>query len=100
MLSLGPEALYVAHFGRLTDPRRLAGDLHRLIDAHAELGERCRRAGKQRKRLLMEGVSDLVLAERERQEWRLPREKVLEVFALDIELNAQGLASWLDAEGE
>ena len=100
MLSLGPEALYVAHFGRLTDLRRLAGDLHRLIDAHAELGERCRHAGKQRKRLLMEGVSDLVLAERERQEWRLPREKVLEVFALDIELNAQGLVSWLDAEGE
>ena len=100
MLSLGPEAVYVAHFGRLTDLRRLAGDLHRLIDAHAALGERCRRAGKERKRLLKEGVSDLVLAESARQEWRLPREKVLEVFALDIELNAQGLESWLDAEGK
>ena len=100
MLSLGPEAVYVAHFGRLTDPPRLAADLHRLIDAHVELGERCRRAGKQRKRLLTEGVSDLVLAERERQAWRFPREKVLEVFALDIELNAQGLESWLDSEGK
>jgi len=41
-----------------------------------------------------------VLAERERQGWRLPREKVLEIFALDIELNAQGLESWLAAEGK
>jgi hydroxyacylglutathione hydrolase len=98
MLSFGPEALYVTHFGRLTNLTVLGADLHRLIDAHVELGERHRRAGAERKRLLMEGVRSLVLAERERQGWRLPSEKVLEVFALDIELNAQGLESWLDAD--
>jgi len=98
MLSFAPQALYVTHFGRLTNLTVLAADLHRLIDAHAELGERHRRAGAERKRLLMEGVRSLVLAERERQGWRLPSEKLLEVFALDIELNAQGLESWLDAD--
>ena len=98
ILSFQPEAVYVAHFGRLTNLTVLAGDLHRLIDAHAALGERHRRAGAERKHLLTEGVRSLVLAERERQGWRLPREKVLEVFALDIELNAQGIESWLDAE--
>ncbi|MGH8704659.1 MAG: hypothetical protein ACREUO_04475 [Burkholderiales bacterium] len=97
LLSYGPEAVYVTHFGRLGDLERLAGDLHRLIDAHAELGERHRRAGAERLRLLKQGVTDLVLAERQRQEWRLPIEKVLEVLALDIELNAQGLESRLDA---
>ena len=100
MLSFGPDALYVAHFGRLTNLKVLAADLHRLIDAHAELGERHRRAGTERKLLLTEGVRSLVLEERARQDWRLPSEKVLEVFALDIELNAQGLESWLDAEGK
>jgi glyoxylase-like metal-dependent hydrolase (beta-lactamase superfamily II) len=100
ILSLRPEAVYAAHFGRLTNLTVLAADLHRLIDAHAELGERHRGAGAERKRLLTEGVSELVLAERERQKWRFPREKVLEVFALDIELNAQGLESWLDSEGK
>ena len=100
MLSLAPEAIYVTHFGRLTNPAPLGEDLHRLIDAHAQLGERHRRAGTGRKRLLKEGVSELVLAERERQGWRLPSEKVLEVFALDIELNAQGIESWLDTEGK
>jgi len=89
-------ALYVSHFGQVRDLARLAADLHRLIDAHAELGERLRRAGAARRRRLEEGITNLVLAERARQGWRLPEEKVLEVFALDIELNAQGLESWLD----
>ena len=100
MLSHAPEAIYVTHFGRLGHPAALAGDLHRLIDAHAALGERCRGAGAERKRLLKEGVSVLLLAERARQWWRLPSEKLLEVFALDIELNAQGLEAWLGAEGK
>lgn len=63
-------------------------------------GERRQGAGAKRKRLLKEGVSELVLAERARQGRRLPVEKLLEVFALDIELNAQGLESWLDSEGK
>jgi hydroxyacylglutathione hydrolase len=100
MLSYGPAAVYVTHFGRLDDPRRLAADLHRLVEAHAELALRCRGAGAERHRALKEGVAALVLAERERQGWRLPSDAVLELFALDIELNAQGLAAWLDAEGK
>jgi hydroxyacylglutathione hydrolase len=98
VLSYGPEALYLAHFGRLTNPQALGADLHRLIDAHAALGERHRDAGAERKRLLVEGVRSLLLEEKERQGWRLPSEKLLEVFALDIELNAQGLESWLDSQ--
>lgn len=98
LLAYRPEALYVTHFGRLSDLGRLASDLHRLIDAHAELGERLRRAGAERRALLREGITELVLGERTRHGWRLPREKVLEVFALDIELNAHGLEFWLDAQ--
>ena len=100
LLSYEPRALYLAHFGRLTGPTALAGDLRRLIDAHAALGERHRSAGAERKRLLTEGVRSLILEEKSRQGWRLPDEKLLEVFALDIELNAQGLESWLDSPRE
>jgi len=98
MLSYGPQSLYLTHFGRLERPAALAGDLHRLIDAHVELGERHRGAGIERKRLLREGVTAIVLAERERQGWPLTREETLDLFALDVELNAQGLEFWLDAE--
>jgi len=97
MVSFAPAAAYLAHFGRLSNPTAAAPDLHRLIDAHAALAERHRNAGAERKRLLKEGVSALVLEEKARQDWRLPSEKLLEVFALDIELNAQGLESWLDS---
>jgi len=100
MLGYRPEALYLAHFGRLTEPTAHAADLHRLIDAHAALGERHRDAGAERNRLLREGVRALVLEEKRRQNWRLPSEKLLEVFALDIELNAAGLESWLDSQRE
>ena len=97
LMSFRPEALYVTHFGQLRDVGRLAGDLHRLIDAHAALGERNRDAGEARLERLEQGVAEIVLSERARQGWRLAPEEVLRVFALDIELNAQGIAAWLDA---
>ncbi|MEW6689110.1 MAG: MBL fold metallo-hydrolase, partial [Pseudomonadota bacterium] len=100
MLAWDPRALYVTHFGRLANPAGLAADLHRLVDAHAELAERHRGAGAERKRLLVEGVSAILLEEHARHKWRLSTEKLLEVFALDIELNAQGLESWLDFRGK
>jgi len=98
LMSFRPEALYVTHFGQLRDLGRLAGDLHRLIDAHAELGEQNRDDAGARLEHLKEGVAGLVLRERERQGWRLTAEEVLRVFALDVELNAQGIAAWLDAQ--
>jgi hydroxyacylglutathione hydrolase len=98
LMSFRPEAVYVTHFGRVRDLERLAADLHRLLDAHAALGERCRDAGADRHARLKDGVAGIVLAERERQGWRLSAEETLRVFALDIELNAQGLAAWLDRE--
>lgn len=100
MLALAPGAVYVAHFGQLRDVPRLAADLQRLVEAHAALGERCRTAGESRFSLLKEGVTSLVLAERARQGWPVSEEKTLEIFALDIELNAQGLDAWLQAGGK
>jgi hydroxyacylglutathione hydrolase len=97
MLSLEPEAIYVTHFGQLRDLRRLAGDLHRLIDAHAELALKYANSGAQRHVSLTRGVRDLVLAEAVRQGWALPENDALEVFKLDIELDAQGLEAWLDS---
>ena len=99
ILALGPGAIYVAHFGAVRDAARLAADLHRLIDAHAELGRRHARRGAERLARLRAGVAEIVLAERARQRWRLGEEETLALFALDIELNAQGLVAWLDGAG-
>ena len=96
LMSFRPQALYVTHFGQVRDVARLAPDLHRLIDAHAELGVQHRFAGAERHQRLCDGITALVLAERERQGWSLSPEETRRVFALDIELNAQGIAAWLD----
>jgi glyoxylase-like metal-dependent hydrolase (beta-lactamase superfamily II) len=97
MVSLGPQAIYATHFGQLRDIPRLAHDLHRLIDAHAELALKYADSGAQRHANLTRGVRDLVRAEAVCQQWKLPENDALEVFKLDIELNAQGLEAWLDS---
>jgi hydroxyacylglutathione hydrolase len=100
LLGLGPEAVYVAHFGQLRDVPRLGADLHRLIDAHVAVAERCRDAGPGRQARhgrLRDGVAELVRSEAARQGWALDATDLMRVFEIDIELNAQGLAAWLDA---
>ena len=96
ILALEPQALYVTHFGRLRDLRRLAGDLHRLIDAHVEIAERHRNDGAERGARLRQAIGELVLAEGARQRWKLSEQELRGVFALDIELNAQGLEAWFE----
>ncbi len=97
MLALAPPAVYVAHFGQVRDVPRLAADLHRLIDAHVALAERCRDGGPLRHERLKAGITELVRAEADRKGWTLTEEALLRLFAIDIELNAQGLAAWLDS---
>lgn len=97
LLEYQPEAIYVTHYSQVTDIPRLAADLHRLIDAHAELAMTLRAAGDSRHERLKLGLTELVLREAAQQGWALHGEALLNMMALDIELNAQGLGSWLDA---
>ena len=107
---LKPGAIYVTHYSQVREIARLAADMHRLIDAYVELarGEhgsgavRHARAGHdsgaERHARLKAGMTDIVLGEAQRYGWRLGREQVLDVLGGDIELNAQGLAIWIDAQ--
>jgi len=97
LLALRPEAIHVTHFGQVRDVPRLGEDLRRLVDAHASLAQRWRDAGADRHRRLADGLRELLLSERRRQQWTLPQADVLRLFADDIELNAAGLEAWLDA---
>lgn len=101
MLACKPEAIYVTHYSQVRDVPRLGADLHRLIDAHRDVAlaqkEAGTGAGAARHERLLQGVTEIVLGEADRYRWPLPRDRVLEVLGLDIELNAQGLGSWLDS---
>jgi hydroxyacylglutathione hydrolase len=95
--ALCPRAVCVTHYGRLQDIPRLAADLHRLIDAHERIALQARAAGGELRSRLEKGVARLLIEEKRRQNWTLADEKILEIFAIDIELNARGLEVWLNA---
>lgn len=97
MLALAPEAIYVTHFGQVRDTVRLGADLRRLIEAHVALAERWRDAGAQRNALLRKGIAELLREESRRQGWTLADDELMRVFAIDVDLNAQGLEAWLDS---
>lgn len=94
-----PDAIYVTHFGQLRDVSRLAADMHRQVDILADIGRRLRDADPDRHQRMKDAIIGMVFAEGERYGWRHDRGTVLDVLGLDIELNAQGLASWIDAGG-
>ncbi|MGH8666186.1 MAG: MBL fold metallo-hydrolase [Burkholderiales bacterium] len=98
IVSLRPERVFVTHFGGIGEIDRLGADLHRLIDAHVALARAHAHAGEHRHALLKQGIERMLLEEAQRQAWPLAAAEVLEVFATDVELNAQGLGVWLDSD--
>lgn len=97
LMALAPERMYLTHFGMVQYPERLAVDLHRHIDDLTELAlaHEKQAPGEQRLSNLQDGVQRLVLADVAGHGCMLGRERVLELMGLDIQLNAQGLESWL-----
>ena len=95
-----PDAIYLTHYAQVRDVPRIAADVHRLIDGHVEMAKTVQASGvrgAERHEKLKAGVRQLIADESKRQEWKLSQQELLDVFSVDDELNAQGLAIWLDA---
>ncbi len=92
-----PEAMYLTHYGRVEGTARLAKELHEQIDAMVAIALRCN-GEPERHRLLVDALGALYVARLRLQGSPLDAAEVLRVLAMDIELNAQGLACWLDRE--
>ena len=98
MLQRDPAGMYLTHYGRVQGVPRLAALLFEQIDAMVAAGRRLREApdrhaalkqalsGIYRDQLARHGVGDVDAA--------------VALLDLDVELNAQGLAVWLDRGGE
>jgi len=99
LTSYSPDAIYVTHYSQVRDIPRLTADLHRLLTAHERLALEAKNLGAARYDRLKDGITRMVIEESMRQGWTLTEDRLLEVFATDIQLNAQGLGDWLDTLG-
>ncbi len=95
MLAYAPQAMYLTHYGRVTPPEELGRDLLEQIDAMAAIAQQCNGRGD-RHRCLVAALTALYLERAQQHGCALDDAAVTAVLAMDIELNAQGLACWLD----
>lgn len=98
LMTYRPQAMYLTHFSQVKDVAAKARDLHRLIDAYLDIARREQNAGPERQPRVRDGLAKLLIDETTRFGCRLPHADILEIFAMDLDLNAQGLVVWLDGQ--
>ena len=95
MVALDPDWIYVTHYGRVGEVPRLAalllGQLAEMV-AFARTTSR----GPERHAALMRGLEAIHLKSLRAHGVTLSDARIRELLALDLELNAQGIAIWLD----
>lgn len=95
LLGFHPRRLYLTHYGCVEDPSSLAAQLHGQIDQYVDLAHSVR-AGPGRHQAMVEGLTDILINALTAHGCELSRARILDLLTVDIELNAQGLAVWLD----
>ena len=95
MLEFAPEAMFLTHFGRVNAVERLAADLLVQIDAMVAIVRKHAGADDRHERVMAD-LAELYLSRAEAHGVVLPRERMREILAMDIVLNAQGLVIWAD----
>lgn len=97
LLALQPEAMYLTHYSRVPHVQAQGAALLRHLDVLVELAEAEKDAGALRHERIKQGMTDYLLAEIRKHGCQLPEATLLDIWATDLELNAQGLCVWLDS---
>jgi glyoxylase-like metal-dependent hydrolase (beta-lactamase superfamily II) len=95
MLAYQPACLYLTHYGRVTEPARLGALLLAQMDEMVALAlslpdDDARHA------TMMRGFGAIHLKRLRAHGCMLSEAQILELLALDLELNAQGMGVWLN----
>jgi glyoxylase-like metal-dependent hydrolase (beta-lactamase superfamily II) len=98
MLAERPERMYLTHYGMLEGeiPKRAAMLLD-AVDGHVRAA-RAAASGKGRNAAIRAGLAEQLVEGLARHGWKGPRDEAVAAFAVDFDLNAQGLEVWLDAQ--
>ena len=95
LLAQDPQCMYLTHYGRVDDVQRLGRLLSDLLAQMAELGRSLQHV-PDRHRRLKDGQLEIFTHSLAEHGCLLDREQIAELLTMDLELNAQGIAVWLD----
>lgn len=95
LLDRQPDCVYLTHYGRLGNVPQLGADLLTSLDQLVAVGLRLR-DHPQRHAALCDGLRQMFRSGLRTHGSTLSDEQIDELLAVDVELNAQGLAVWLD----
>jgi glyoxylase-like metal-dependent hydrolase (beta-lactamase superfamily II) len=97
LVAARPDRIFLTHFGLIEGGvERHVRALHRAIDEHVRVALAAP-PGSDRHAALVAGLAQVLEAELTAQVPSVPKDRALDLFGVDLELNAQGLESWLDA---
>jgi glyoxylase-like metal-dependent hydrolase (beta-lactamase superfamily II) len=98
LLSFKPEAMYLTHYSRVGDVPALGKDLLRRLDALVAIAESASQlSGMPRHEQIKAEIATYLFSELKTHGCNLAETTVLDIWATDLELNAQGLEVWLDS---
>jgi glyoxylase-like metal-dependent hydrolase (beta-lactamase superfamily II) len=98
LLSFEPACVYLTHYGRIGDVPRMAARLLAMLDAMVATGRRCRPADDREATLRRELAALYAASLAAHGVEAVP--PALELLQMDIRLNAQGIAGWLERESQ
>jgi glyoxylase-like metal-dependent hydrolase (beta-lactamase superfamily II) len=95
LLERAPRWVYLTHYGRAGEVQTLAARMLALLDRMVAIGLTLK-AAPDRHAALCRELTALYLGSLHEHGCTLPDAEIAQALAIDIELNAQGLAVWLD----
>jgi glyoxylase-like metal-dependent hydrolase (beta-lactamase superfamily II) len=95
LLAMQPQCMYVTHYGRVDNVPRLGGLLLALLAELVALG-RAEQHSANRHDALKRGQLAIFAQSLAAHGCDFDQEKIAQLLAVDLELNAQGMAVWLD----
>jgi len=95
MLRYEPEAMYLTHYDRVGEVKRLARDLHEQIDAMVAIATRHAVDPDREARIAAE-FTELYVGRARKHGVTLSADAITKLLKIDIRLNAQGIIVWLD----
>jgi glyoxylase-like metal-dependent hydrolase (beta-lactamase superfamily II) len=91
-----PKAAFLTHYSRVGNPEILVKDMHEGIDAHVRIAENAEGTGEERLENLRKEIHTWLVQRVRAHGCTLDQATVDLWLQMDVDLNAKGLAVWLD----